>query len=648
MSNTNKNNINHYIKENTVLNHLIASNINYYELGCFLVSPDGKLLDFSGAIEKYKYKDIKKGDNLFEKIAFTQGIIPYDEEENLILDCVEIEDNVFVDIYVLPKDNNNNNWVILLDSKKKAERNIILKQKINDLSLLKEQQDILLKKLKESDERYRKLFENSNDGIYIYDDKGNIIDANETILDILGYSREELIGTNLSKIYENYEMENKYISSKFETHLKTKDGEVIPVEISKGSFESDSQIFYQEFVRDITIRKTIELSLHTSKQKAEEAIKIKTNFLSTISREIRTPMNGVMGMSQLLLETPLNSEQLDIVRSINKSGEVLINILNDILDFSKVESDKIDLEIKPFNLVKCIEDIFEIFYTSSKSKGIQLLYLIDEKLPSWLLGDINRIKQIIINLLSNSMKFTEKGNITISIKLLSKKESSFDIEFIISDTGNGIPKEKLDKIIKDLYQTDLYKTTFGGIGLGLTVCSTLVKAMGGKISVDSSEKGTNFSFNLVLDSDSTIPKLYMGNDLTNTTLEKNLFEKIPLKILIAEDNAISKKLIVKVLGKMGYYAETVSNGFEVINKVLNSNYDLIFMDVKMPDMDGITATRKIEELIKDKPVIIAVTANATKIDRENCLDAGMNDYLSKPISIVDIQNIIKKWFNSKL
>ena len=527
-----------------------------------------------------------------------------------------------------------------------SNENKIIDQKINDLCLLRDERDILAKKLKESDEKYRNLFENYSDGIYIYDEHSNIIDANEKILLMLGYSKEEFLKLNLSEIYENYEKENKYVTSKFETYLKNKNGNSISVEISKNSFENENITFFREFVRDITIRKSIELSLHSAKQKAEESTKAKSMFLSTMSHEIRTPMNGVLGMSQLLLETKLTSEQLDIVKTIQKSGEILLSIINNILDFSKIEADKIDLENNPFNIIRMIEDVFEVFYTISKTKNIQLLYVIDEKIPSWVSGDITRLKQILMNLVNNALKFTEEGQITVSVNLIEKRGNFIDIYFSIKDTGIGIHEEKIKTLFKPFNQSDPSITrNYGGTGLGLSISAKLVSLMGGKISVISSSKGSEFLFNVTLESDNNSTKVYTGSKLNSNFIEKDLFEKIPLSILVAEDNDLNRKLILKVLKVMGYSVDTAINGLEVVNKVMDTHYDIIFMDVQMPEMDGITATKDIIDLNLTKPIIIAVTANSTKEDRDFCLASGMDDYISKPISIVDIQNLIKKWGN---
>jgi PAS domain S-box-containing protein len=404
------------------------------------------------------------------------------------------------------------------------------------------------------------------------------------------------------------------------------------------------EVINEKLLVEITKHEQLEKELMKAKEVAEAAVEAKAAFLANMSHELRTPMNAVIGFSSLLLDENLTPEQKDYVESIRDGGGALLSIISDILEFSRVEKDKVKLEHQPFSLKHCIDESLDMIAIQAKQKGLNITHAISYDAPDTIIGDHDRLRQILTNLLSNAVKFTDEGEVSVSVSSKTIEGDKLQITFAVKDTGIGIPSDKMDRIFKPFTQLD-YKLSRkrGGAGLGLAISKELVELMNGEIWVESEpDRGSTFRFTIL--AESAKGKYQDLKETSNDTAYKNLSEQNPLAIMVAEDSPINQKVIVKMLMKMGYRPDAVADGREVLQVLKIRHYDLILMDINMPEMDGVTATMEIRKLwpATEQPCIVAVTAFAMESDRETCLEAGMNDYIAKPVLKKDLETILIK------
>jgi PAS domain S-box-containing protein len=504
-------------------------------------------------------------------------------------------------------------------------------------------------KLKESESKYRELVENSPDAIIIYQD-GKVVFANYESVRLIGAERREnLIGKSVIEfvhpdsraivIERMKKMQNEgTVLSLAEERFVRLDGNGIDVEVKSMSIRYDNKLAVQLIIRDITERKQADLELIKAKEKAEESDRLKSAFLANMSHEVRTPMNGILGFTELLKEPNLtNEEQQDYIRTIELCGERMQNTLNDIIDFSKIESGLTKVVNKESNINGQIEYIYKFFKPEVESKGLQFLFKNGLLLKEAIIKtDIDKIYTILTNLIKNAIKFTNDG----SIEFGYEKKGEY-LEFFVKDTGVGIPQKQQQIIFERFRQgSDSFDRMYEGSGLGLSISKSYVEMLGGKIWVESEErKGSIFYF--------TIPYNTLSEDeVFNIVPEEHIEVQLKkLKILIAEDDEISVSLLTRTMQKISKEVLHAKTGLEAVMTCRkHPDLDLVLMDIKMPDMDGHEATRQIRLFNKDI-IIIAQTAFVLSNEREKAIEAGCNDYISKPINKTLLYELINKYIN---
>jgi len=642
----------------------------------------------------------------------------------------------------------------------------------------------LEKRAERDREMFKAILDSSPDLIFVKDAKGRYLMGNKAHLRRVGTEElEDVLGKTVFDFFsperarQAFADEMEMIERGEPVLNLREDDEGVSYLSHKVPFrDSDGNVAgFVGISRDVTELREVEKALRQAKEDAEAGTRSKSEFLANMSHEIRTPMNAVIGMTGLLLDTPLTHEQRDFVETIRNSGDALLSIINDILDFSKIESGYIELERRPVDLRNCIEEALDILSGQASKKGLDLVYLIEEPCPAALLGDVTRLRQILVNLVSNAVKFTPKGEVFVKVSAEPLSGDEYRFHFSVKDSGIGIKKEDMDRLFRSFTQVDTSTTRkYGGTGLGLVISQRLVQLMGGELWCESEPgKGSTFHFTVVADVARGEPRVFFRSsqpqlegksllivddnatnrqilllqakswgmiptatasgaealalldegksfdmvvldwnmpDMDGLTLARKLQENpktamLPLvmltsramirkaeaegvqfaahlskpvkashlfdvfvehfngdsengieeevadkkpdrrlSILLAEDNAVNQKVALLILRKLGHDVDVAGNGEEVLAALKDQSYDVILMDVQMPEMDGLEATRRIRELYQneDEPWIIAMTANAMIEDRELCLEAGMNDYLSKPVKIETLEAALRK------
>ncbi len=641
-------------------------------------------------------------------------------------------------------------------------------------------------RLRESEEGLRSIVESVEEyAIYTLDLGGRITRWNSAATRIYGYARDDVQGRHAEflltphdqaagRFNELLQEAATYGRAEIQEWRVRKDGSVFWADVTLTALHDvdESANGFVQITRDATARKQAQESLQQAKEDAEAASRAKSDFLANMSHEIRTPMNAVIGMTSLLLDTDLSPEQEEFVQIIRTGGETLLSVINDILDFSKIEAGMLELEAQPFDVQACIEDTLDLFMLRAKRQGIDLAYYADAQAPEWVVGDITRVRQVLVNLVSNAVKFTKEGGVTISVSSEQASGEGVLLHFAIKDTGIGIAKDRMKRLFKSFSQVDSSTTRkYGGTGLGLAISKRLTELMGGRIWVESElGVGTTFHFTVRVEAHTTVevpasniglqkrrvlivdehailrdalckqvtqwgmevqafersadalrmlvqpngspfdvaifggqmaqmnglmlavsvhtiaayatlPVVLLGAATdwqqqtylaaTNVTayvqkpvrqrqlhqalvralsgstpagavtprrtnhIDHALAEALPLRILLAEDNLINQKVALHTLERLGYRADAVANGQEAIYALQQRPYDVVLMDVQMPEMDGIEATRRIRAHfpVDRQPRIVAMTANVMQQDRQVCFKAGMDDFISKPVHI---------------
>ncbi|GEO03518.1 hypothetical protein AAE02nite_11820 [Adhaeribacter aerolatus] len=513
--------------------------------------------------------------------------------------------------------------------------------------------------LQENEEKFRSIFESFQDLYYQTSLDGTIILMSPSVTEMLGYSPEEVKGMSAHALYHDLTDRDRLLEKlhqngrvrNFEATLKGKDNTFKDVLLNSTLvYDSEGNVTGIEGVaRDISDIKKIQLELIKAKDLAESALHAKTQFLANMSHELRTPMNGIIGMIDLLFHTINTEEQQEYVDTLRKSSEALLAILNDILDLSKIQAGKLTLNETGIDLHYTLSKLHNLFINRAQQKNLRFNYYITPHTPQFIYTDETRLLQVLSNLTSNAIKFTNSGSVHINVSSISTDGEYNTIMFRVKDSGIGITEENKKLLFTNFTQLDNSSTkSFGGTGLGLAISKQLSELLGGEIDVDSVYgEGSTFWFTIKCKLAENEEDIIKSQQQREETEEVEEFTTTPY-VLLVDDNAINQKVAEKLLVRLGCKADIASNGFEAIEQAATNPYDMIFMDIQMPEMDGVTATAEIKKVLgKSCPPIIAMTAYSMKDDADKFLGQGLDDYVSKPIKVSLLHNVIKKWFIEK-
>ena len=538
--------------------------------------------------------------------------------------------------------------------------------------------DITLRKraeeaLRESQKKYQALIETTSDFVWETDSHGRYTYCSPQMERLWGLKPLEMIGKTLFDIMPAEDKESckeyflNYATSPglftgLEASAYDGQGRLIFLETSGVPFFDDNGrlLGFRGISRDITERKKAEMELRRSKDElelrvlerttdlvkaketAEAAVEAKAAFLANMSHELRTPMNAVIGFSSLLLDEPLSPDHRDYIERIRASGEALLTLINDILDFSKMEKKKTIITLNPLSIRTLLEESMDMVAIQAKEKGLKMSYTIGFGTPDAIIGDSGRLRQILVNLLSNAVKFTDVGEVSVSVYAREIDGGKNRFSFAVRDTGIGIPPDKMSILFQPFSRVDTTMSSrYDGSGLGLAISKSLIDLLCGQIWAES-EVGRGSTFHFTIDSE--IAQDLSRRSVTPAKPFNNMAEGHPLRILVAEDNSSNQKVLVEMLKRMGYWPDAVADGREVIESLERRPYDIVFMDVRMPEMDGLKATQEIRKRWPvNGPKVIAITAYALSGDRERCLEAGMDDYIAKPVQKGEIAEILKRY-----
>ncbi|MEH1899315.1 MAG: ATP-binding protein [Nostoc sp.] len=663
------------------MNSLLTNILSVCKIEYLILDEDLKIVEISVGLNHFAniLDEVKQGEDV--RIAFPElegledifDAIRYGEQDNFelkgIMRSQDAASPLYIDIRITKniQENSSINPLIIIveDSTERMVLEQSLFQGANEANLL-------LRNLKASKQYIDQIVTSMADALLVTTLSGKIKKLNLAAQVLLEYDEIELIGQPITKVLrevDSYKLQIENIENietflnpdqnpllkEVETVCYTKSRKTISVAFSYSIVKTEIEHFqgYVYILRDMTERKQAELA--------------KQEFLAMISHEVRTPIASVIGMASLLLDCGLIGQQKDFVEIIYSSGNSLLKIINDFLDFSKVQSGNLELEEEPFILQSCINEAFYLLAPQAREKGLQITFLDTLKLPTTIVGDITRLRQVLINLLSNAIKFTQTGSIEVSVIIRKNKDinrssaaaNTDEIQFSIKDTGIGIPSDRMERLFKAFSQVNSSITRqYGGTGLGLAICKQLCELMGGRIWVESElNTGSTFYFTIaasVIPEESagaqvlaSVQELQVRNSENNCDYRPSDLPK--LRILLTEDNLVNQKIALKQLQSLGYSADVANNGKEALHLLEKIPYDLILMDCQMPILDGLETTKQIHRWQESnfasgrRPVVVAMTANAMKEDQQMCLDAGMDDYLSKPVMKEKLAATLEHW-----